>query len=46
MQSGCVSFNVSNNMDWNRWIQKGITFMKLTEYERVSDIQEKAKSFG
>ncbi len=20
LQSGCVSFNIANKMDWNRWI--------------------------
>jgi hypothetical protein len=23
MQSGCVSFNIANKMDWSRWIEKG-----------------------
>ena len=30
LQAGCVAFNVQNKMDWNRWVQKGITYMKFS----------------
>ena len=46
LQAGCVAFNVQNKMDWNRWVQKGITYMKFSQYERIMDIQEKAKNFN
>lgn len=30
LQSGCVQFNTNQNMDWNRWIKKGINFVKIS----------------
>lgn len=44
MQAGCVEFNTSQNMDWNRWIRKGINFIKISEFNRYLKI-DKGKSF-
>lgn len=35
LQAGCVEFNTNQEMDWNRWIKKGITYMKMTDYEQI-----------
>lgn len=37
LQAGCVEFNSSQEMDWNRWIKKGVTYMKLSEYNNILD---------
>jgi len=29
MQSGTADFNSKQNMDWTRWISKGITYVKI-----------------
>lgn len=34
MQAGCVEFNSLQQMDWNRWIRKGINFVKITEFNK------------
>ena len=31
MQLGCVKFNAQNHMDWNKWINKGVNYIKLSE---------------
>lgn len=31
MQLNCVNFNAENGMDWNKWINKGINYIKLSE---------------
>lgn len=31
LQAGCVEFNSKNKMDWNRWIEKGISYAKMSE---------------
>lgn len=35
MQAGCIKFNTANSMDWNRWIRKGITYVKMSEMNKV-----------
>lgn len=35
MQAGCIKFNTANSMDWNRWIRKGITYVKISEMHKV-----------
>ena len=37
LQAGCVQFNTNQNMDWNRWIKKGINYVKITEMEKISN---------
>lgn len=35
MQLGCVKFNADNGMDWNKWIRKGINYVKLSEMATI-----------
>ncbi len=35
MQATCVQFNSKNSMDWNRWIRKGITYVKISEINKI-----------
>ena len=42
MQLGCVKFNAEHGMDWNKWINKGVNYVKLSEMNH----QELAKGKG
>lgn len=45
LQAGCMEFNTNQGMDWNRWIRKGITYMRGTDYWQIKKSFENAKSF-
>ena len=44
LQLGCVKFNASNGMDWNKWIREGINYVKLSEVSSIED-QQKSRTF-
>lgn len=35
MQAGCIEFNTDHSMDWNRWIRKGITYVRMSEINKA-----------
>ena len=40
LQLGCVKFNSSNGMDWNKWIKEGVNYVKVSE---MKEMQEQSK---
>ena len=44
MEAGCVSFNNNQNMDWNRWIRKGINYIKISDMDKCLN-SDKVKTF-
>ena len=40
IQLGCLKFNSSNGMDWNKWINKGVNYVKVSE---MKEMQEQSK---
>lgn len=41
LQAGCVNFNTEHDMDWNRWIKKGINFIKIADIDKVRNRDSK-----
>ena len=33
MQLSCVKFNALHGMDWNKWINKGVNYIRISEIE-------------
>ncbi len=45
LQGNTTQFNSNQGMDWNRWIKKGIPYIKISEIEELENLKKNNKTY-